>query len=189
MMKCPACKREMRKVSARGNPGTLIQLDQCARCGGIWCDKWELFPIPPEEAARVEPVDEALLKSPVALDDKPLYCPRCTEQLQRFHDPLLPAEIQLQRCRRCDGIWLNRGQFSRYKNFQHRAREEKMPDEERLRELTSRAQDPRAWVTTGTQGMFAYPQGLIENDDAVSSIRGGVFWLIVQTLLRLALGI
>jgi hypothetical protein len=37
--------------------------------------------------------------------------------------------------------------------------------------------------------MFAYPQGLIENDDAASSIRGGVFWLIVQILLRLALGI
>jgi len=188
MVRCPNCKIEMREVSARANPGTLILLDQCGRCGGIWCDKWELFPIAPEEAPRVEPLDDALLKSPVALAGEPLYCPRCTERLQFFHDPLLPREIQLQRCRRCEGIWLNRGQFSRYKIYQRKTRTEKMPDEELLRQLTSRAQDPRAWVATGTQGIFAYPQTLPETDELGSNMRSGVFWLILQTLLRLALG-
>jgi Zn-finger nucleic acid-binding protein len=187
-MKCPACKCEMKQVSARANPGTLILLDQCGRCGGIWCDKWELFPIAPEEAPRVELLNDALLKSPVVLANEPLYCPRCTERLQFFHDPLLPKEIQLQRCRRCEGIWLNRGQFSRYKDYQRKTRMEKMPDEELLRQLTSRIQDPRAWVTTGTQGIFAYPQAMPETDDLASNMRSGVFWLILQTLLRLALG-
>jgi Zn-finger nucleic acid-binding protein len=184
MVRCPHCKIEMREVSARANPGTLILLDQCGRCGGIWCDKWELFPIAPEEARRVEPLDPSLLQSPVALGNEPLYCPRCTERLQFFHDPLLPKEIQLQRCRRCDGIWLNRGQFSRYKDFQRRTRMEKTPDEELLRQLTARAQDPRAWVATGAQGMFAYPQAATED----ANMRSGVFWLILQTLFRLALG-
>jgi Zn-finger nucleic acid-binding protein len=178
----------MKQVSARANPGTLILLDQCGQCGGIWCDKWELFPIAPEEAPRVELLDDALLKRPVALASEPLYCPRCTERLQFFHDPLLPREIQLQRCRRCDGIWLNRGQFSRYKKYQRKTRMEKMPDEELLRQLTSRAQDPSAWVATGTQGMFAYPQALPEADEWGSKMRSGVVWLILQALLRLALG-
>jgi len=187
-IKCPACKREMKQVSARANPGTLILLDQFGQCGGIWCDKWELFPIAPEEAPRIEPLDEALLKSPGALAAEPLYCPRCTDRLQFFHDPLLPKEIQLRRCLRCEGIWLNRGHFRRYKNFQQKTRMEKMPDEERLRQLTSRAQDPRAWVTTGTQGIFAYPQALPEDDDWASNALGGATRIILQTLLRLVLG-
>ena len=188
MVQCPHCKIKMKQVSVRANPGTLIVLDQCGRCGGIWCDKWELFPVAPDEAKRIDPVDEALLQSPVALEAKPLYCPRCTAELQLFHDPLLPPEIQLQRCRRCDGIWLNRGQFSRYKNFQQRTRDEKMPAEERLKKLTQRAEDPRAWVTTGTQGIFAYPQAEAESDEWKSSTLKGAFRLIVQTLLRLVIG-
>ena len=189
MIRCPHCDSEMKQVSARANPGTLIVLDQCGQCGGIWCDKWELFPVAPDEAKWVDPVDEGLLQSPVTLESKPLYCPRCTERLQLFHDPLLPPEIQLQRCRRCDGIWLNRGQFSRYKRFQQQTRAEKMPEEERLRKLTQNVQDPRSWVTTGTQGIFAYRQAEREQDDDwASNALGGAFRLIVQTLLRLALG-
>jgi Zn-finger nucleic acid-binding protein len=102
-IRCPHCDCEMKQVSVRANPGTLIVLDQCGKCGGVWCDKWELFPTAPEEAQRIDPVDDALLKNPAALDDKPLYCPRCTERLQLFHDPLLPRDIQLQRCRRAKG--------------------------------------------------------------------------------------
>ncbi len=178
----------MKEVSVRANPGTLIVLDQCGKCGGIWCDKWELFPVAPGEAQRIDPVNEALLQSSVALEAKPLYCPRCTAELQLFHDPLLPGDIQLQRCRRCDGIWLNRGQFNRYKNFQQKTRDERMPAEERLKKLTQRAEDPRAWVTTGTQGIFAYSQGEAESDEWKSSTLKGAFRLIVQTLLRLVIG-
>ena len=53
---------------------------------------------------------------------KTLYCPRCADELQIFADPILPKEIQLRRCRHCDGIWLNRGQFRRYKNYQRGTR-------------------------------------------------------------------
>jgi len=177
----------MREVSVRANPGTLIILDQCGRCGGIWCDKWELFPVEPEEAKRLDPVDETALKDLTALEEKPLYCPRCTAELQRFHDPLLPSDIRLQRCRRCEGIWLNRGQFGRYKNFQQKTRVEKMPEEERLRQLAQAYHDSRSWVTTGTQGMFAYPQGAAAGDDLKEAGKGA-FRLILQTLLRLILG-
>ncbi|HEX9443674.1 MAG TPA: zf-TFIIB domain-containing protein [Candidatus Binatia bacterium] len=186
--KCPVCDLEMKQVSARANPGTLIVLDQCGKCGGIWCDKWELFPVEPEEAKRIEPVDQALLQAPVPLSQKQLYCPRCTDRLQLFHDPLLPGDIQFQRCRRCEGIWLNRGQFSRYKNFQRKTRVERMPDAERLRELAAKAEDTRGWVTTGAQGIFAYPQGDAETEEWKSNTIKGAFRLILQTLLRLVIG-
>jgi hypothetical protein len=74
------------------------------------------------------------------------------------------------------------------KNFQQKTRDEKKPEEERLKKLTQSMQNPHAWVTTGTQGIFAYPQGDSETGDWNSNTLKGAFRLIVQTLLRLAIG-
>ena len=82
MVKCPECQREMSEVVLPANPGQLIVLDQCQRCGGIWCDKWELFPIDSAAAEKLERVDEAKLRRPaVAEAPEELFCPRCTAKL------------------------------------------------------------------------------------------------------------
>lgn len=179
----------MNAVTARANPGTLIQLDQCAKCGGMWCDKWELFPVDPEEADRLETVDEKLLTAPVGLTRTALYCPRCTAKLAVFNDPLLPKQIELQRCSRCEGIWLNRGQLSRYKSYQKKTRGEKMGTAAIVRKIPEVYQDPKSWVVTGTQGMFAHPQGIADGKGAIEDTVGGAFRLILQTLVRMVLGI
>jgi hypothetical protein len=70
-MRCPQCDISMNEVTARANPGSLIQLDQCAQCGGIWCDKWELFPIDPDQASRLDFVDEKLLSTLLKLQRRP----------------------------------------------------------------------------------------------------------------------
>ena len=149
----------MNPVTARASPGSLIQLDQCGQCGGVWCDKWELFPVDPDDAERIDTVDEKLLIAPFELGKKTLYCPRCTGALHWFKEPLLPADIHLLRCMHCDGIWLNRGELRRYKRFQKQTRMEKLGAEAMVRKLPEIYQDPKFWVVTGTQGMFAYPQG------------------------------
>jgi Zn-finger nucleic acid-binding protein len=186
MARCPVCDIGMKEVSARANPGTLIVLDQCGKCGGIWCDKWELFPIAPDEARRLDPLDETLLTKPVRLK-KTLYCPRCRDRLQVFREPSLPAEIRLERCRRCDGIWLNRGQFGRYKRLQQKTRTERLRDEERIRGVVKIAPDPNAWVTTGTRGIFAYPHAAEEPDLSAKATLRDAFSFILQALLRLVL--
>ena len=179
----------MNQVTARANPGSLIQLDQCARCGGIWCDKWELFPIDPTESDRIDPIDEKLLAAPVELPKKTLYCPRCTATLHVFNDPLLPKDIQLQRCSRCDGIWLNRGQLSGYKGYQKKTRLEKMGADAIVQRIPGVYQNPKSWVVTGTQGMFAYPQGIEDDKETIETTLTGAFKLILQTLVRIVLGI
>jgi Zn-finger nucleic acid-binding protein len=189
MGRCPLCDIEMREVSAHANPGQIIILDQCSKCGGIWCDKWELYPVDPEEASRLDPLDQKLLQTPVLMEEKPLYCPRCRVPLQVFHDPLLPHEIHLQRCPRCDGIWLNRGQFSLYKQFQKKTREEKLDHEEVIQRVTQAYQDPKFWVTTGVRGIYAYPHPQVEADDWGSKVLSGGFWLILRILLRLVLSL
>ena len=42
---CPHCAVTMREVTAHARTGYGLLLDQCPRCGGIWCDRWELFPL------------------------------------------------------------------------------------------------------------------------------------------------
>jgi Zn-finger nucleic acid-binding protein len=189
LLTCPQCEREMTDVTARATPGTLIQLDQCRKCGGIWCDKWELFPLDAEEAERLDPVDEQLLRDRLKLPEKTLYCPRCADELNIFADPILPAEIQLRRCRHCDGIWLNRGQFQRYKNYQKSARKQKMGGEEVIARLPDVYADTKSWVVTGTKGIFAYPRGGEENQEVVQTSLANAAKLVLQSLARMILGI
>src|SRR5918996_27152 len=187
MIRCPQCDRPMNQVAARANPGSLIQLDQCGRCGGIWCDKWELFPVQPDEAARLELVDEKLLSTLTELGEKTLYCPRCTSKLEIFKDAVLPKDILLRRCSRCEGIWLNRGQLSRYKNHQKRIRLEKMGAEASVHKLPEVYQNPKSWVVTGTQGIFAYPQGAADEEEifGIDLIHGGELGHVAQEHRRL----
>lgn len=179
----------MTPVKAMAAPGSLIQLDQCLKCGGIWCDKWELFPIDAEEAERLDPVDQPLLRQRLRLGAKTLYCPRCADELAIFADPMLPADIELQRCRHCDGIWLNRGQFRRYKNFQKKVRREKMGKEEIVAKIPEVYADTSSWVTTGSRGIFAYPRGREENFDIVPTSFADAAKLVLRSLARMVLGI
>lgn len=179
----------MTEVIARATPGTLIQLDQCGRCGGIWCDKWELFPLDPREAERLDPLDEDLLRDKIRFPKKTLYCPRCADELAIFADPILPMEIQLRRCRHCDGLWLNRGQFHRYKEYQKNTRAKKMGSAKLVATLPEVYADPKSWVVTGTKGIFAYPRGQEENDDLVGTTLTGAAKLVLQSLARMILGI
>jgi len=188
MVRCPQCDVSMNSVAVRANPGSLIELDQCVQCGGIWCDKWELFPIQPDEAGRLEPADQELLRAPLPLLRKTLHCPRCTARLSAVKEPSLGADVQFQRCLKCDAIWLNRGQFTRYKEHQKKVRGEKLGSQRAGKTAYSTDQDLQSWIVTGTKGMFAYPageeDGMQTGDDFVSSAARAV----LQTLVRMVSG-
>ncbi len=179
----------MTGVAAKAAPGSLIQLDQCGKCGGIWCDKWELFPVDGDEAGRLDPLDENLLRDHIQLEKKILYCPRCADELEIFADPILPKDIQLRRCRHCDGLWLNRGQFRRYKEYQKNTRLKRMSGEKIAAKLPQVYADPNSWVMTGTKGIFAYPRGAEEDGELVDQSLKGTAKLVLQSLARMILGI
>jgi Zn-finger nucleic acid-binding protein len=159
VVRCPQCEVPMKPVTARANPGSLIELDQCGQCGGIWCDKWELFPIQADEAARLEPADQELLRAPIPLIKKELFCPRCTARMSVLKEPSPGNDVQFHRCFKCESIWLNRGQFTQYKNHQEKVRSKKMDAKALGKKLAEPDGDLKSWVVTGTNGMFAYPAG------------------------------
>lgn len=179
----------MKEVVARANPGQLIVLDQCGQCGGIWCDKWELFPLDADAADSIDALNQSTLSEPTKLTNKQLYCPRCTAELKHFAEPMLPAYIQLRRCGRCDGIWLNRGQLRHYKGFQKQTRMTKLGKEAIIAQMPIAYQKPESWVVTGTKGIFAYPRGEPEADDMVEKSLSAAGKVILQSLLRLVIGI
>jgi Zn-finger nucleic acid-binding protein len=192
MVQCPQCKLSMHAVTARADPGTLIQLDQCRKCGGIWCDKWELFPIDADDAKRLDvapDVDDTLLTASVTTPRRTLYCPRCTAVLERCKDPALPADLLFERCSRCDGIWLNRGQMARYKFHQRKIRMDRMGRETMIQKIPEIYDDPKAWVVKGTRGMMAYPRMADNSTADIESDTRGAIKTILQALVRLVIGI
>jgi Zn-finger nucleic acid-binding protein len=179
----------MKEVTAPAEPGALIQLDQCGKCGGIWCDKWELFPIDPDAAHMIDALDGALLVARAAGPAKQLYCPRCTAPLLECQDPLLPPDLLFDRCLRCEGVWLNRHEMARYKEHQRKIRAKKLGSASIAQKLTDVYGNPQAWVVKGTGGMMAYPRNGLEPVADAKPATAAVFATILQALVRAALGV
>jgi len=111
---CPGCGAELREVLARANYGRVLLLDQCRRCGGIWFDRWELYFLSPEEAVRLEHIDLPALSSRNPGSKGGGRCPVCSGVLKIFKDPALSPDLCIKKCPKCSGLWLNRGELTKY---------------------------------------------------------------------------
>jgi len=116
---CPGCGGLLKEVFAAATYGRVLMLDQCMRCGGVWFDRWELYFLSPGEAGRLDSLD---LKALTALNPSLKgsgKCPVCEAALKAFKDPALDADTSIKRCTQCSGLWLNRGELTKYAT--HRA--------------------------------------------------------------------
>lgn len=184
---CPHCLVPMREVAARARTGYLVLLDQCTQCGGVWCDRWELFPLAPEEAERIDPVDEAQLGSTATPARAPGRCPRCTAPLQRFRDPLLPPDARIERCRVCDGMWMNRGELARAKL---RSPPTRSPSDAALAQLASSVGADWTWSKVKNLDAATYAHEVDDDDTATEThalLWSTAPWIVLCALLRLLL--
>lgn len=114
-MLCPNCQTETKEVKLDSlNPGFVIKIDQCPFCGGIWFDQYELFQIPENEASKIDKVNEPLLKENLSLV-RNLFCPKDGSRLMLLEDYNIPRDLHIDQCPTCGGIWLNKGEFIKYK--------------------------------------------------------------------------
>lgn len=183
----------MNEVKAEVKSGYLVILDQCRQCGGMWCDRWELYPVTAAAAERIDPVDQTALQQPTSSADQPLECPRCRARMFRFRDPRLPPDARIERCPNCDGMWLNRGELRRFKEQAGspepaRAAAQPPVEDEELDRLTHRALDPKSWPTVTTLGdaVDGSPQQA-DGGELRSQLKSDALWLIARTALRLLL--
>ncbi len=113
-MFCPNDMAEMHQVKIESHYGIPIFLDQCNKCGGIWFDRAELYRAKYGEADKVELLDSQILVTPSVIKNSNLICPRDRHKLIRFTDKYFPQGIIIERCPVCEGVWLNRGEFTKY---------------------------------------------------------------------------
>lgn len=135
-MFCPADGTLMHTVSITSHYGQPIILDQCDACGGIWFDESELYRAKQGEAEKIDPVNADKLQIPAVIEKTNLRCPKDKTLLSRFTDKYFPADLVLERCSACKGIWLNRGVFSKYQEFRDSllSHNEKSPEDTALQE-------------------------------------------------------
>jgi len=139
-MFCPNEKAAMHPVRVPSHYGQQVTIDQCEGCGGIWFDAFELFKVKLGQAQEIEPLDSDRLRTPSAIDNPGLRCPRDQTALIHYQDPHFPRELILTRCPKCQGFWLNRGEFTRYQETRQkmmRARRN-TPEDQRLGEEVKR---------------------------------------------------
>ena len=186
---CPLCTLQMKEVTARATLGYSIVLDQCSRCGGIWCDRWELYPLTGAAADRLDPIDREALQQSAPIGATPLACPRCRARMQRLRDPSLSQDACIERCPNCDGMWLNRGELRRFKR---RGTSEGVP----ACALTATQIDELAGETcpavhatpvSHLADAFDAADGAPDPGEVHKQILSGAAWLIARTALRLLL--
>jgi len=122
-LSCPGCGSLLKEVCAEANYGRYLLLNQCTDCGGIWFDSWELYYLKNQEASRLDPVDREKLLTLTSFKKGSDQCPRCEADLEPFHDPVLPKDARIERCSKCNGVWLNRGELHRYADYKAGLRE------------------------------------------------------------------
>jgi len=193
---CPDCRAPMREVSARARTGYLLSLDQCERCGGVWFDRWELFPLQHEEVGRLDPVDGDRLHDSLAdvADDvrRDRDCPRCEVALRDFRDANLPAGAEVARCLVCEGMWLQRGQLRAVKKAPPKAPAANGAASHEAAALVALAEaygKEADWSRVGNLDHATYETEEPPPDlgDAGDAVKAALPWVILQVLFRLLL--
>lgn len=183
---CPHCPGRLHRVAARARSGYLIELDQCPTCGGIWCDPWEAYPIPAAEARRLDRLDEKGLHARTDPATEPGRCPRCAIALRPFRDPAIRPDARIERCRACQGMWLNRGELARWKGQQPSG---PGPSDATLARVAEAYAAEAKWPTVQNldRALDAPPDPELEGDGVRAAIRSTAAWIVLRFLLRLLL--
>ena len=103
-MKCPACEALLVTYELEG-----VEVDHCPSCGGTWLDSGELEAIVEQAGACPGRLSEALERSgEEGRTDR--RCPRCGRKMREVAVGERPS-VQLDRCPRGHGLWLDRGEL------------------------------------------------------------------------------
>ncbi len=113
-MFCPNDNGMLHHKAVPSHYGQKVIIDQCEDCGGLWFDAFELYRIKPDGDELVEDLNSTTLRATTDITTTTLRCPRDKTVLSQFNDSRFPEGIILMRCSKCQGFWLNRGEFTRF---------------------------------------------------------------------------
>lgn len=185
-LSCPACAGALKEVYAKANYGRVLLLDQCIGCGGVWFDRWELYLLHGSSASDLDSVDVSSLLAPNPDASGSGNCPGCSIPLIEFKDPGLPPDASIRRCGGCSGLWLNRGEISKYVNHRDAFRKRGATDDngvdvETLRHLQKELDLTRITGSAPEAAGLASDEPPLDTKEIVTDLG----FLALQTLVRL----
>jgi Zn-finger nucleic acid-binding protein len=104
-MHCAKCQGQLGTIDVDG-----VEVDQCARCGGLWFDARELDHVLKHGKGALLAADGTDF-TPGADDQAAAICPRCLSPLDRV-DSLAVEDLHYDECSKCRGVWLDRGELA-----------------------------------------------------------------------------
>lgn len=109
-MKCPACDRELTKLTVGE-----VEVDICkGGCGGVWFDAFELEKFDePHESAGEELLQLAAEKTVTPDLERKRKCPRCGDGVTMLrHFFSVKRQVRVDECPGCGGVWLDAGELA-----------------------------------------------------------------------------
>ncbi len=109
MPRCPLCKTQCDRVNYES-----VTIYNCGGCGGHWLSevRFDLI-VSRREYELPEPVKQKMLEIADASNTlEKLICQTCGKEMLREQFKHWP-EIQIDRCPKCNGIWLDRGELEK----------------------------------------------------------------------------
>ena len=102
-MDCPVCRKPMVVLELK-----QVEIDHCICCGGIWLDAGELELLLEDSRERDSLL--ASFKPDKESREKNRRCPICLKMMEKV---LVSTDkrVRIDRCRKNDGIWFNRGEL------------------------------------------------------------------------------
>ncbi len=135
-MKCPACGNVLEAMTIGETT-----VDVCKKgCGGVWFDRFELQRM--DEQA--EPAGDLLLQTerdPSIVVDRQerRTCPHCNGVVMMRHYFSPKAEVQVDECPGCAGLWLDYGELVKIRQQYRTAEERGQAAEKHFEEIFGQA--------------------------------------------------
>jgi Zn-finger nucleic acid-binding protein len=109
-MKCPNCVTEELQDPTEVS---LVDVNVCNTCGGIWFDKDELLKAKDEEAKYAKWFDFDIWEDPTKFkpSESQRKCPKDGSDL--FTLAYDESDVQIDVCKQCQGIWLDKNEFEK----------------------------------------------------------------------------
>ncbi len=105
-MNCPKCQgKDLQPTTVRD-----VTVDRCPACAGIWFDERELPQVLRLSGVELRPLGGG--RSNAERDDHMGDCPRDRVRMTRMHSAT-NAEVVVDTCLECHGIWLDGGELDR----------------------------------------------------------------------------
>lgn len=133
-MKCPRDGASLTSDRYEGD----VTVDKCPSCGGIWLDSGELRTIQEtienDYSATLNKIDLVARAYELARQKaRPeIECPKCGGHLNP-QEYTYCSQIMIDRCQKCGGIWLDRGELEALEQFFEKAAEEEQQEQQAVR--------------------------------------------------------